>query len=799
MLLVLRLLAVYFGTAAVGVWWAHRFVLRISGRVALFLALAPLLLTGRALLSARLYAPVDILYQAPPYASQAAEMGIGPTLTPALGDVAYQSIAWKKATREAIRHGRLPLWNRFLLTGEPLLAVQQAALLHPATWIGCLLPLPQAWTYEMALRLFLAVLCGYLFLADLGVGTVAALLGACGWAFCDWLVFYAGYSIAPAAAPYPLLLLGLRRLARALPGREARRAVVLTIVALLLILVSGHPESLLYAVAGGAIYFLFELAWAGRQGGRRGWMVPLNRSLLAGALTLGIAAVQLVPFAEALPHTVEHYFRSAVFAHMKRSLPPGVSLSRTATSLVPYAYGVSGLGLGSAEIVEPSAYLGTVLLPFALLGFASRRREKWPLVVSGALGLALFTRLVGVTDALDALPLFDIGVNDRMIFLTAFALAGLAALGAERLAEAGGVRLFALAGAGTTLALVGTFLLLRPAMAEAELPSSYIGTHFALQLVPLLLAVAAVLGIALRGRHRIPLALGACLVLLLAQRGLEAGSVYPTLPGDALHPRLPIFDHIPPGEPWRFVAVGYSMIPNTPGLYELEDVRGYEAMTFHPLFDTFPLWCEHQPVWFNRVDDPNRPFLSFLNVRWALLANGSEAAVPDWTLLHHDEAGLLYENPRALPRAFVPRQIYREPDPQREIAVLGTIADFGEQGVANVAPGAAPPRTWAANGRASVRIAAYAGQEMALDVDAAEAALVATSIVAWPGWQLRLDGRPAPTASYNHAFVGFLVPPGRHRAVLTYLPGSVVWGAAVSLASLLVSAWLFWRSSTIHP
>jgi len=228
-------------------------------------------------------------------------------------------------------------------------------------------------------------------------------------------------------------------------------------------------------------------------------------------------------------------------------------------------------------------------------------------------------------------------------------------------------------------------------------------------------------------------------------------------------------------------------------------VRGYEAMTFHPLFDTYPLWCEHQPVWFNRVDAPNRPFLSFLNVRWALLGNGSEAAVPGWKLLHHDDSGLLYENPRVLPRAFVPRQVYREPDPKREVAVLGTIADYGERGVANVAPATAPPRTWGENGKASVRIAAYTGQEMALDVDAAQAALVATSLVAWPGWQLRLDGRPAPTASYNHAFVGFLVPPGRHRAVLTYLPRSVVWGAWGSLASLLVGGLLFWRSSTIRP
>ncbi|HEV7517562.1 MAG TPA: YfhO family protein [Thermoanaerobaculia bacterium] len=793
MLLVLRLLAVYLGTAAVAIWLARRFVLPIPGRVALFLALAPLLLTGRALVGAHLYAPADILYQSPPFSWRAPDFRIGTTQNPSLGDVAYQSIAWKKATREAIRSGRLPLWNRFLLAGEPLLAVQQAAILHPATWIGCLLPLPQAWTYEMALRAFLALFCAYLFFADLGIGAGAALLGACGWAFSDWLVFYAGYSISPAAAPYPLLLLGLRRLAAALPGREARRAVVLTIAALLLILTSGHPESLLYAVTGGAIYFLFELAWASRRGAgdpRRGWQRPLNRALLAGALTLGLAAVQLLPFAEALPRTVEHYFRSSYFAHQKKSLPLPVSLHRTATSAIPYVYGVAGKGRGEAGIVEPGAYVGTVLLPLALLGLASRRREKWPLLVAGALGFALFLRLAGVTDALDALPLFDIGVNDRLVFLAAFAIAGLAALGTERLHEEGGVRLFGLAAAGTAVVLTGLFLLLRPSMAEAGLTSSYIGGRFALQIVPLLLTLAAV---ALLGRSRTRLAVVVCLALLLVQRGLEAGPVYPTLAADTLHPRLPAFDHIPPGTPWRFTAIGYTLIPNLSAFYELEDVRGYEAMTFHPLFDTYPLWCQHQPVWFNRVDDASRPFLSFLNVRWALAAHGGNYPA-GWQLVHEDGGGLLFENPRVLPRAFVPREVYREPDPQREIGVLRGIADYGARGVASTVPAGGPSRAWLVNGSATVRIARYDAQAMSLDVDAAAPALVATSTVAWPGWQLRLDGRPAPTVSYNHAFVGFLVPRGKHRAELTYLPGSFVWGAAVSLASLTLGLFLLWRS-----
>jgi hypothetical protein len=558
-----------------------------------------------------------------------------------------------------------------------------------------------------------------------------------------------------------------------------------TVVALVLIVLGGHPETLLQIVTGAGVYFLFELAWAVREG-RLGWRRPLGRALLAGALSLGLSAAQLLPFLEALPHTAEHSFRSSYFAHLKKSLPLPGSLRRMATSAVPYAYGVSGFGRGPAEIVEPAAYAGAVLLPFAILGLASRRRERWPLLVNGLFGLALFARLPGVTDALDSLPLFDIGINDRLIVLTAFAVSGLAALGVERLRAPGGTRLFLFAAGGSAAALASLFLLLRPSMAAAGLPASYVGGRFALQMVPLLAALAAV---AFLARRRAGLAVAVCLVLLLAQRGLEAGTLYPTLPGDSLHPRLPAFDHIPPNVPWRFMALGYRFLPNASTFYELEDVRGYEAMTLKRFFDTYPLWCQHQAVWFNRVDDATRPFLSFLNVRWVLAARGGKIP-PGWKLVHEDGGGLLLESSRVLPRAFAPKEVWREPDPQREIAVLRQIADYGERGVASAAPGGGPARTWLPNGRATVRIARYGAQEMAMDVDAAAAALVATSTVAWPGWRLTLDGRPAPTISYNHAFVGFVVPPGRHRAVLTYLPRSVVWGVGVSLASLALGLFL---------
>ena len=50
-----------------------------------------------------------------------------------------------------------------------------------------------------------------------------------------------------------------------------------------------------------------------------------------------------------------------------------------------------------------------------------------------------------------------------------------------------------------------------------------------------------------------------------------------------------------------------------------------------------------------------------------------------------------------------------------------------------------------------------------------------------------------PLIPFNRAFLGFEVPAGRHEAVLRYLPDGFVWGAAISLASVLACAWLALR------
>jgi hypothetical protein len=767
-LLVLRLLAVYFATCALAFFLANRFVSRIRPGVAVLLALGPFVLTGKAMLTAGVYAPLDIAYQAHPLAARRAEMGIEGTRSPILGDVISQFIPFRKAVRDAVKNGRLPLWNRYVLAGEPLLANTQPAVLHPGTVIGFLLPLAQAWTFEMTLRHFLALLAMYLFLREVGLRELPSLLGGIGWCFCDYLVFFAGWQHSAAAPPFPLLLLALRRLARE-PGR---RSVALTVAVLVLIVTAGHPETLLHSVSAGGVYFLFELAFAVR--GRR--LRPVLLSLVAGVLALGLSAVLLLPLVEALPHTAEQLIRSRWYAHVDKSVSVPESLRRSIPNVVPYAFGVSGKGRGAIGFGEPAAYVGAVLLPFALLGLLSRRPEKWAVLALTFLGLAMWARLPVVTDVVSSLPIFDLGLNERMTFLGAFGIAALAALGAERLEEKRDFLLLA-AVLATTAVVLFLYVEVRPTLIRLEMPQDFLRGRLLIQLVPLAVLAGAFL---LLRKRPVPV-LALAVLLLLVERGLEGGGLYPTFPNRAFYPPLPVLDPIPRTAPYRFTAVGFTFIPNISTLYDLEDVRGYEAMTFQRLTETFPLWCVPQPVWYNRVDDPTTPFLAFLNVRWVLAPDGWNPP-RGWKHLSEGDGVRLFENPHALARAFAPRKVREIEDEAGQREALGSIPDFADQGIVGK-KSTGLDRGWRENGVADVRIDSYQPQRLDLSIDARSDVIVGTSIPRWPGWKLEIDGRRARLLAYNLAFLGFAVEPGRHRVVLRYRPDGFVAGSAISLAT----------------
>src|ERR1044071_2334796 len=97
--------------ALIALW--SRFLQRVAPAIALVLILLPMLFTGRALFTGRLYAPVDLAFAYEPLASQ--KPGVVPHDI-ALSDLYCQIIPWQKAVRYALVLILLPM----LFTGRAL-------------------------------------------------------------------------------------------------------------------------------------------------------------------------------------------------------------------------------------------------------------------------------------------------------------------------------------------------------------------------------------------------------------------------------------------------------------------------------------------------------------------------------------------------------------------------------------------------------------------------------------------------------------------------------------------------------
>jgi hypothetical protein len=749
-------------------------VTRVPWKAGVLLALLPLVFTGKAFLRGDLYGPADLYYGHDPWRRVAAENGIRGVANPILSDLAFANIPWRAAVREALVNGRLPLWNRFVLAGNPLLGTAQASVFHPATWLGIALPLALSWTFSCAFTIFLALLCGYLFFREICRSDLAALVGAVGWGFSTYVLFWDGWAVGPSIASFPLLLVGLRRLVRVPRGG----GVGITTVALALSFHGGHPETFFHCLAAGAVYFLWEVF---PRDQRRRARRAFAGALAAGLLAFGLAAPVLLPLLEALPHSAEYAARRAALAEgrPRQSVPAAEAARRLTPAILPFAHGIYGRSPVQERRQDgsgmPLGYAGAVLFPLAAVGtFARRPRGRGIFLGFFLAGLAYGASTPILLDATSRLPGFSLALNYRLVFLAPLGLAGLAALGADRLVERrSAVQELAIAAAAAVALLSVFFALSRGVFRERELPTDFVAASFVGEVLPVLLLGVA----ALSGRTRERSVITAAAALLVAQRYLEMRGVYPTLPSRALAPALPTLASLPEaGDPYRVVATGEDFRPNGATLFGSEDVRGYESLVLRRFEETYPLWCRRQFASHNRVDDLRTPFLSFLNARYAV-ASPDVPAPTGWVVIARGRDASLFQNPRALARAFVPRRIRVEPSAQQRLAEMGAAKDLGET------VWLSGPHLSMQNGPASLRVREV-GPDLRIDVDARDRVLVVTSVPDWPGWRAEASGRSLELATVNHAFLGFWVPPGRHAVRLRYLPQTFVFGSVLAGGSL---------------
>ncbi len=202
---------------------------------------------------------------------------------------------WSYAA-DAIRHGRLPLWNPYLFMGVPFFANSQTGVLYPLNLAMAWLPTTRAINLTIILHLWLAGAGTYLFARrSLGLSQLAAWLGGVTFALGGYLsaqVAHVNQLQALAWLPFLFVFFDLAL-------KQWRFVFALAAVAALQLL-AGHTQSVFTSLVGLGLYAL----WPAIENAvtRQSNFRDLARRVVTwiGAAILGalLAAVQLIPTLE---------------------------------------------------------------------------------------------------------------------------------------------------------------------------------------------------------------------------------------------------------------------------------------------------------------------------------------------------------------------------------------------------------------------------------------------------------------------------------------------------------------------
>jgi hypothetical protein len=161
-----------------------------------------------------------------------------------------------------------------------------------------------------------------------------------------------------------------------------------------------------------------------------------------------------------------------------------------------------------------------------------------------------------------------------------------------------------------------------------------------------------------------------------------------------------------------------------------------------------------------------------------------------WELSAHTDDVDLYQNSRAMPRAWLTWQTtVVNQTAMLEIIRSGRFADGKPWDPATTAL-LESPLTAAAptDGPGEVRISGYEPNRIELVTKSAGPAILVLSENHYPGWRCYVDGRFTDTLRVDYNLRGAALPAGEHTIQFVYRPKSVLLGAAISLLTLALLA-----------
>jgi hypothetical protein len=678
-------------------------------------------------------------------------------------DIGHQVLPWLQVQAAALHRGVAPLWDPYMLGGQPLAGQVQPAVFSPLTWLLWLTPLDRTGHLQLiwlhAWFVLLHVLAGffaYAFLRDLPARRSACIVGAVFFGASGFVGNTPWPQIAAGAIWLPLVFLYYMR---SLRGNRALYNAALAGGFLALSLLSGH-----HAVPTFAALAIAGLGVAAAIRGNRAALLHTALVLVVGGLG---AAVQILPALE--------YARYAV---------RWVNATNPVTWGVPVPYPVHQmLGWNASELmflILPGAkesivnpLVGIVPLTLAAIALVATPRRRgagvfagvalgavlWALAGSNLFHGVLYALIPGVEKA--RAPIMAMAVAD-------VAVAALAAFGVDiLLAGARDLRRLP-----TAVAAVSGFLFVISVYPPPILQGVVHGADRAAAIALTGALLSALLWAWQRGMVK-PLALLAALMALaLIEIGNSTGFDYVHVEDKASLVRPRLFGGTADLASFLSARMGASRMT-----YEYADLAfnfgdWYGIASMSGFLPSAP-----EALW--RLGTWNPRVLDLYGVRYYV----ARAPAADGGQEVFQSAGgwKVWERANAFPRAWVVHRVTQAADRDTAIRmVLDPAANLRETVVTDRAM---PVDTCGASEPVAVRTPDL--QHVEMEVTLRCAGIVVLSDSWFPGWQATIDGRPAEILPANTAMRAVAVPAGPHLVAMAYRPTGIYWGGILSIAVFL--------------
>lgn len=704
-------------------------------------------------------------------------------------DPVRQQYPWRSIAIETFTKGSLPIWNPYTMAGTPLLANFQTAAFYPLNIFTFVLPFAIGWSFLVVLQPLLAGVFLYFYLRRMKLTEGAAALGGITFAFCGFSTAWLEWNtLGHVALWLPLILLAKEHLLE----KVSMKWMAVLIFAQCAAFFAGHVQTFLYLLLVHDTYLIARIFQLARKEKHHKLSFAFKKYIpfaVQGLIVIAITAVQWIP-------TLQFINLSARGVDQINGWQqPGwfIPWQHLIQFIAPDFFGnPTTLNYwGEWNYAEFVGYVGIFPLVMAIFALYNRQDRK-TLFFGAFFFLSLIFSLPTIFAQLPyqlELPLISTTQPTRLLFITDFSLAVLAALGLDyflRTVKKWKI-FYSVAIVGIIIACLWIFVLTGyksfPSISLEHLAVAkrnlYIPTFFFIT-TTMLLSVWVIVYAIKRFEKLLSRQLLAMLLLVFVL-GITIFDLVrfsqkftPFTDSAYLFPPTKSLTYLQnQNGQFRIMSADSRILPpNFTVMYKLQSLDGYDPLYVRRYGELSAAIGRDKPdirppFGFNRIITPHTidsPFIDFLGVQYVLSL--SEIKLPKFEYVFSEGETKVYKNRNVLPRAFYVSKVVEASGKDDAISKLFAAKnDLKNTAIVEDVTGLASKKF----GTGTARVVMYTDNTVEIVTSNKTESFLVLTDTFYPTWKADIcssDGKQCTKSQIyltDYNFRGIIIPAGEHR------------------------------------